>query len=152
MHGVLIGERGRYQILRELGRSDISTTYLARDPDLGRLVALKSYDMTLPDDREWARSLLPEARLASVVTHPNIVMIYEAFEANGTLCFAMQYLARGSIRPYVGTLTLVQIAHVLDTCSTSSALSDDGGSCTATSNRRTCSSPSTARSRSRALS
>ena len=48
------------------------------------------------------------------MNHPNIVTVHDFFERDGVPYIAMEYLERGSLRPWVGTLTLGQIARVLE--------------------------------------
>jgi serine/threonine protein kinase len=48
------------------------------------------------------RRFLRESRLAGSLNHPNIVMVHEFFEESGIPYIAMEYVPRGSLRPYVG--------------------------------------------------
>jgi len=89
--------------------------YLARQTDLDRQVALKELRMfQSPDDPALAERFLREARMAGSMSHPNIVTVHEHFKHEGTPYIAMEYLQRGSLRPWVGSLTLAQIAGVLE--------------------------------------
>lgn len=68
---------GRFLIERELGRGTFGVVYLARDPDLGRLVALKvplprALDQAGPRER-----FLREAQATGTLEHPHIVPVYE---------------------------------------------------------------------------
>jgi hypothetical protein len=93
---------GRYEILRELGRGGASTVHLARQTDLDRLVALKEFHAI----EAWAPSC--------PLSHPNIVTLLDSFERDGTAYLAMEYVARGSLRSYLGRMTLAQIGGVLE--------------------------------------
>jgi serine/threonine protein kinase len=72
---------GRYEVESELGRGSMGVVYLARDPDLERLVAVKT--ILLPPGlgteqrTEFAERFQREAKLAGGLTHPGIVTIYE---------------------------------------------------------------------------
>ncbi len=68
---------GKYEVLAELGRGAMGTVYKARDPVLGRLVALKTMSDALLVDEEMRERFLREARSAAGLQHPNIVTIYE---------------------------------------------------------------------------
>ena len=73
---------GRYEVKRTLGRGGMGTVYVAHDPVLGRMVAIKlfSADVDLPDaGQRFAR----EARSAGALNHPNIVTIFDAGEHDG---------------------------------------------------------------------
>jgi serine/threonine protein kinase len=105
---------GRYEIVRELGRGGLSTMYLARQQPLGRDVALKELSSVHASAYGMAERFLREARLASGVSHPNIVTVLEYFEHDGTPYIAMEYLPGGSLRPYVGRLSLAQFAGVME--------------------------------------
>jgi hypothetical protein len=105
---------GRYQILREIGRGGMATVYVARQVDLDRRVALKELRALGTLDPTSTRRFLREARLAGSLSHPNIVTVHEHFEHDGVPYIAMEYLAPGSLRPYIGRLTLPQIAGVLE--------------------------------------
>jgi beta-lactam-binding protein with PASTA domain/tRNA A-37 threonylcarbamoyl transferase component Bud32 len=105
---------GRYSIVRELGRGGMAVVYLARQKALNREVALKELREVPDDDPALAERFLRESRLSGSFTHPNIVTVFDYFEAGGNPFIAMEYLERGSIRPLVGRLSVPQIAGVLE--------------------------------------
>jgi hypothetical protein len=105
---------GRYQLLSELGRGGMATVYLARQLDLQRLVALKELAALRRSDPSFAQRFLREARLAGSVSHPNVITVYDLFEHEGTPYIAMEYAARGSLRPYLGHMSLSQVGGVLE--------------------------------------
>jgi hypothetical protein len=105
---------GRYEAFEELGRGGMARVYLARQIDLDRLVALKELSAFHASDPSFAERFLRESRLAGSLSHPNIVTVHEYFEHEGTPYIAMEYLARGSLRPYVGRLSLAQAIGVLE--------------------------------------
>jgi hypothetical protein len=105
---------GRYEVLGEIGRGGMATVYVARQVDLDRRVALKELRALGTLDPNSAQRFLREARLAGSLSHPNIVTVHEYFEHDGVPYIAMEYLAPGSLRPYIGRLTPPQIAGVLE--------------------------------------
>jgi len=105
---------GRYEILREIGRGGMATVYLARQADLDRLVALKELAPHYASDAAFATRFVAESRMAGSLSHTNIVTVYDFFEHDGVPYISMEYLERGSLRPWVGRLTLAQIAGVLE--------------------------------------
>jgi serine/threonine protein kinase len=66
------------------------------------------------DDPSYARRFLREAQLAGSVSDPNVVTVYEHLEHEGTPYLAMEYLARGSLRPHVRGMDLAQVSGVLE--------------------------------------
>ncbi len=105
---------GRYEVLREIGRGGMAIVYVARQPDLDRQVALKELSRFHAGSVEYAHRFLRESRLAGSLNHPNIVTVHEYFEHNTIPYIAMEYVPRGSLRPYMKRLTLSQIAGVLE--------------------------------------
>src|ERR671931_63237 len=96
---------GRYEILRDIGRGGMAIVYLARQTDLDRFVALKELGAFHASDPSFAQRFLRESRVAGSLSHPNIVTVHDYFEHDGTPYIAMEYIERGSLRPYVGDLT-----------------------------------------------
>ena len=105
---------GRYEIVRELGRGGMATVYLARQTDLDRLVALKELGGFYVSDPSFAERFLRESRVTSSLNHPNIVTVHDYFEHDGTPYISMEYVERGSLRPFVETLSLPQAVGVLE--------------------------------------
>jgi len=106
---------GRYELLDPIGHGAMAVVYLARQIDLDREVALKELRMLqAPDDPALAERFLREARMAGSMSHPNIVTVHEYFKHEDTPYIAMEYLRRGSLRQWVGRMTVAQIAGVLE--------------------------------------
>ncbi len=105
---------GRYELLREVGRGGMALVYLARQTDLDRFVALKELGAFHASDPSFAQRFLRESRVAGSLSHPNIVTVHDYFEHDGTPYIAMEYIERGSLRPYVGRMNLAQIGGVLE--------------------------------------
>ncbi len=87
---------GRYQILDEIGRGAMGVVYRAQDPAIGRIIAIKTIrltDLTDTTERERLRErLFREAQSAGILSHPNIVTIYDIAEENGQACIFMEYV------------------------------------------------------------
>lgn len=93
---------GRFEIEQILGRGAMGVVYLARDPVIGRRVALKT--LVLPEGAEEAEEFrarfLREAQAAGILNHPGIVTVYDAGvdEATGLSYIAMEYVEGKSLR------------------------------------------------------
>jgi hypothetical protein len=105
---------GGHEILREIGHGGMATVYLARQLELDRLTALKELGGLNRPDPSFARRFVREARMAGSLSHPNIVTVYDYLAHEGTPYIAMEYLARGSLRPHVGGVSLAQLGGVLE--------------------------------------
>jgi serine/threonine-protein kinase len=86
---------GRYQIESELGKGAMGVVYKATDPNIGRSVALKTMRLDVHgiEQEEMLRRFKNEARSAGVLSHPNIVTIYDAGEDQGLFYIAMEFIA-----------------------------------------------------------
>jgi len=104
---------GRYEILGEIGSGGMALVHLARQADIDRLVALKELDRLHASDPAFAQRFLRESQLAGGLAHPNIVTVFDYFEWEGTPYIAMEYLERGSLRRFLGLMTLAQAGSVL---------------------------------------
>jgi serine/threonine-protein kinase len=87
---------GRYQIVKELGRGAMGVVFQAVDPTIGRTVAIKTIrlgDVTNPQERAKLRErLFREARSAGILSHPNIVTIYDMQEEGDLTYIAMEFV------------------------------------------------------------
>jgi serine/threonine protein kinase/tetratricopeptide (TPR) repeat protein len=91
---------GQYQILGPLGAGGMGEVYVARDPSLGRKVAIKLLPVRLSGDRETLVRFTREARAASALNHPNIVTIYEVGmdKSSGSPYIVMEYIEGRDLR------------------------------------------------------
>lgn len=119
---------GRYQVLGELGRGAMGIVYRAHDPKIGRSIAIKTIALNaLSSEEERARlrdRLRREAQSAGVLSHPNIVTIYDVHEEGDHAYIFMEFvdgptlenlIAQGRV-PNPGPLLdlLEQVAEGLD--------------------------------------
>ncbi len=87
---------GRYEIIEEIGRGGMGAVYKALDPNIGRMVALKVIKLAFNAEGDLAREMHErfkrEAKAAGVLSHPNVVTVYDAGEKDGTPYIAMEYV------------------------------------------------------------
>ncbi|MCW5807895.1 MAG: protein kinase, partial [Deltaproteobacteria bacterium] len=84
----------RFEITGVLGRGGMGVTYAARDPQLGRPVALKL--VTAFSTADATERLLREARALAMVSHPNVVTMFEAGTTRGEIWIAMELVGGGT--------------------------------------------------------
>jgi serine/threonine protein kinase len=118
------GQIAGYRLDRPIGRSDVTTVYLALDKRLDRQVAVKVIAPELAGQPAFWTRWLRESRTAAGLGHPHILPVYEAGEADGVLYMAMRYVQGGDIRsllsqtgplqPAAAWTILTQAASALD--------------------------------------
>jgi eukaryotic-like serine/threonine-protein kinase len=89
---------GPYEILSPLGAGGMGEVYRARDPRLGREVAIKVLPEALAADGDRLVRFEQEARSASALNHPNIVTIYETGAAGSVSYIAMELVEGKTLR------------------------------------------------------
>lgn len=83
---------GKYEIQKKLGAGGMGTVFLAVDTELKRTVALKVLAKERAENPILVKRFKSEAQSAAQLTHPNIVNVYEAGEADGFLYIALEYV------------------------------------------------------------
>lgn len=96
-----LGAVGRYRPLRLLGRGGMAEVWLAEvagPQGITRQVALKLVLPSYSRNEQVVRMFLDEARVASRLTHPNIVQVHDFGEADGRYFIAMEYAQGTNLR------------------------------------------------------
>lgn len=83
---------GRYRIERRIGDGAMADVYRARDPNIGRDLAIKILKPDFRQEPEIVGRFLREAKAAGALSHPNIVTIYDVGEVDGYPYIAMELL------------------------------------------------------------
>ena len=94
---------GPYETLAELASGGMGTVYLAHHAGAAgfeRLVVIKRVHRHLLKSREFCNMFRDEARLASLIRHPNVVSVDDVQESAGELFL---------VQPYVESLTLAEL-------------------------------------------
>ena len=107
---------GQYAIEREIGEGGMAKVFLARHALLKRPVALKVLKRHLTSDEIVAR-FEREVQLASQLTHPNTIQIYDYGRTrDGTFYYVMEYLEGETLDKFVeahGAMSVGRAIHVL---------------------------------------
>lgn len=88
---------GRFEVLGELGAGGMGRLFRARDPSLGRVIAIKLLAERLDESPEHYQRFAQEARAASALNHPNIVTIHEIGDHDGYPYIAMELVVGRSL-------------------------------------------------------
>lgn len=112
---------GKYRIQRLLGEGATSKVFLAHDPFGRRDVAIKIVargdDGTgsgSKNERYQRKFFVAEASLAGKLTHPHIVQIYDAVADADPAYIVMEYVAGGTLEPYISPESLLPVGDVLE--------------------------------------
>ncbi len=93
-------EVGTATILKELARGGSAVVYIAFQRTLKRQIALKILPKSLLTP-ETSERFQQEAESAAILSHPNIIQIYEVGETDDFLYFAMQLVQGRSLAEYI---------------------------------------------------
>jgi eukaryotic-like serine/threonine-protein kinase len=113
---------GPYEILAPLGAGGMGEVYRAKDPRLGREVAIKVLPASFSSDADRLRRFEQEARAAGVLNHPNVTAVYDIGTHEGALYVVSELLegetlraalAGGRLFPRIAVDYSVQIAQGL---------------------------------------
>src|SRR5262245_23464251 len=115
---------GGYRIERLAGKGGMGVVYKATQVDLGRSVALKPIAPEVAHDARFRERFRRESRLAASIDHPNVIPVYEAGEADGSLFISMRWVAGpdlltlikrgGGLEPDQAARIVAQAAAALD--------------------------------------
>src|SRR5215471_7965154 len=91
---------GRYELLLPIAKGGMARVWAARQHGqrgFTKLVAIKTILPHLARSGEFERMFLDEARIASMVHHPNVCEIYELGEEGRVLYLAMEWVMGESL-------------------------------------------------------
>ena len=114
----------RYEILEVLGTGGMAVVYKARCHRLNRLVAIKILKDDFSQDEEFRRRFHAESRAVAMLSHPNIVSVYDVSTSDDADYIVMelidgitlkQYMEKKGVLNWKETLHFaIQIAKALD--------------------------------------
>lgn len=97
--GTLVGQTlGHYLVLDKIGAGGMGEVYRARDPRLGREVALKVLPAGCSGDPERLRRFEQEARATATLNHPNILAVFDVGRQDGSPYIVSELLEGESLR------------------------------------------------------
>src|SRR5262245_4651085 len=92
---------GRYQIIDQSGAGAMGTVYRAKDPMMGRTVAIKTilaHAIEGPQAAEFRERFVREAQAAGRLAHPSIVTMYDVAEQDGTPFLVMEFIEGATLQ------------------------------------------------------
>ena len=89
---------GFYEIIAHVGAGGMGEVYRARDPQLGRDVAIKVLPSSLSRDPDRLRRFEQEARAAAALNHPNILAVYQMGTYEGAPYLVSELLEGSTLR------------------------------------------------------
>jgi serine/threonine-protein kinase len=92
---------GRFKIIEELGRGGMAVVYKAYDPNINRPLAIKVLLEERCANKEYRSRFLAEAKAAGLLSHPNIVTIFDIGEVNDRPYIAMELLEGEPLDEYM---------------------------------------------------
>ena len=89
---------GRYEIRSQIGSGGMGEVYLAWDSELDRTVALKILATEIASDPERMRRFVQEAKSASALNHPNILIVHDVGRSDSIPFMVTEHVEGGTLR------------------------------------------------------
>jgi eukaryotic-like serine/threonine-protein kinase len=99
---------GPYEILGQIGAGGMGEVYKARDPRLGREVAIKVLPASFSSDADRLRRFEQEAKAAGILNHPNITAVYDIGTHEGAPYVVQELLEGETLRSLLAGGRLAQ--------------------------------------------
>jgi eukaryotic-like serine/threonine-protein kinase len=104
---------GHYEVIRQIGVGGMGEVYLAQDQKLDRLVAIKILNKKLNRDEATLHRFVREAKAASALNHPNILVIHEIGESEAAHYIVSEFIEGRTLREVL-TQSQMSLVEVLD--------------------------------------
>lgn len=91
----------RYEILEVIGTGGMAVVYKARCNRLNRLVAIKALKQELSQDEEFRRRFYAESQAVAMLSHPNIVSVYDVAHSDGLDYIVMELIDGITLKQYM---------------------------------------------------
>lgn len=91
---------GKYKLLKTIGKGNFARVMLARHMLTSNEVAIKIIDKTQLNPNSLEK-LFREVSIMKILSHPNIVKLYEVIETDKTLYLVMEYVSNGEVFEYL---------------------------------------------------
>ena len=104
----------RYEILELIGTGGMAVVYKARCNRLNRLVAIKILKEDLSKDDEFRRRFHAESQAVAMMSHPNIVSVYDVSHSENIDYIVMELIEGIALKQYMeqkGTLNWREALH-----------------------------------------
>src|SRR5262249_39527366 len=88
---------GPYDILAPLGKGGMGEVWRARDPRLGREIAVKVLPAAVAQDADRLARFEREARAVAALNHPNLVTLHTIEEADGVRFLTLELVEGESL-------------------------------------------------------
>ncbi|HTL97727.1 MAG TPA: serine/threonine-protein kinase [Holophagaceae bacterium] len=92
---------GKYELLGSLGQGAMGEVFLAKDPAIGRRVAIKTILAASSAGEDAKERFAQEARAAGALSHPGIVTIHEFGEDQGLHYLAMEFVEGEDLQAFL---------------------------------------------------
>ena len=106
----------KFELLDEIGKGGMAVVYKALQKNLERVVALKILPQQFVHDQEFLEYFHREARAAAVLSHPNIVTIFDEGCENGIHYISMEFLEGIDLHNFIksqGKLSVEQTVKII---------------------------------------
>ncbi len=91
----------RYEILEVIGTGGMAVVYKASCNRLNRLVAIKVLKRELSQDEEFRRRFHAESQAVAMLSHPNIVSVYDVAHSDGLDYIVMELIEGITLKQYL---------------------------------------------------
>jgi eukaryotic-like serine/threonine-protein kinase len=110
----LVEQVGRYRILERLGHGGMAAVYRAHDPDIDRTLAIKFLHTNLCRDEQYRARFLRESQVAGVLSHPNIVTVFDVGEIESRPYIAMELVEGVPLSETIASGALLSMREVVE--------------------------------------
>jgi len=107
---------GRYQIAGLIGAGAMGSVYAARDPELDREVAVKVVRADAATSEARRQRVIREARAMALVSHPNVVPVYDVGQWRGTVFIVMERVQGMPLHRWCGGRSWTEIVACFIAC------------------------------------
>ena len=92
---------GRYEIMNIIGEGGMAIVYRALDHRLNRFVAVKIMRSEMASDEEFRRRFNAESQAVAMLSHPNIVAVYDVSRSEAMEYIVMELIDGITLKQYM---------------------------------------------------